>query len=89
VVKEVLIGEDAITIRHSIPVPPGPPQNGGPPAPGRPQNLPGGQSYLLRKGCGHSRCKYNRRASIGNPVFGGVAVRPTRCEMTSTRSVSE
>ena len=44
VVKDVLIGDDTITIRHSIPVPPGPP------APGRPQNPPDGQSYLLRKG---------------------------------------
>ena len=50
VVKEVMIGDDTITIRHSIPVPSGPAQNGGPPVPGRPQNPPGGQSYLLRKG---------------------------------------
>jgi site-specific DNA recombinase len=28
-VKDVLVGEDAITIRHSIPIPSGPPQNGG------------------------------------------------------------
>jgi site-specific DNA recombinase len=50
VVKEVLIGDDTITIRHSIPVPSGPPQNGGPPPLGRSQNQSGGQSYLLRKG---------------------------------------
>jgi site-specific DNA recombinase len=50
VVKEVLIGDDAITIRHSIPVPSGPPQKGGPPPLGRSQNQSGGQSYLLRKG---------------------------------------
>jgi site-specific DNA recombinase len=54
VVKEVVIGDDTIIIRHSIPLPPGPPQNGGPPAPGRPQNQSGGQSYLLRKGSGQS-----------------------------------
>jgi hypothetical protein len=28
VVKDVLIGDDTITIRHSIPVPPGPKQGG-------------------------------------------------------------
>ena len=28
-VKDVLVGEDIITIRHSIPIPSGPPQNGG------------------------------------------------------------
>jgi site-specific DNA recombinase len=55
VVKEVLIGDDTITIRHSIPVPSGPPQNGGPPAPGRSQNQFGGQSYLLRKGSDFTR----------------------------------
>jgi site-specific DNA recombinase len=28
-VREVLVGEDTITIRHSIPIPSGPSQNGG------------------------------------------------------------
>jgi site-specific DNA recombinase len=28
-VKDVLVGEDTIIIRHSIPIPSGPPQNGG------------------------------------------------------------
>jgi site-specific DNA recombinase len=45
VVKDVLVGDNTITIRHSIPVPSGPPQNGGP-SPSRTD----GQSYLLRKG---------------------------------------
>ena len=42
-VKEILVGEDTITIRHSIPIPSGPPQNGG----SEPLN---GQNYLLCKG---------------------------------------
>jgi len=42
-VKEILVGEDTITIRHSIPIPSAPPQNGG----SEPLN---GQNYLLRKG---------------------------------------
>ena len=50
VVNEVLIGEVTITIRHSIPIPSGPSQIGGPPALGQPKKPPGGQSYLLRKG---------------------------------------
>jgi site-specific DNA recombinase len=44
-VKEVLVGEDTITIRHSIPIPSGPPQNGGP-------ESADGQHYLLCKGRG-------------------------------------
>ena len=35
VVKDILVGDSTITIRHSIPVPSGPPQNGGSP-PSRP-----------------------------------------------------
>src|SRR5216684_3867287 len=45
VVKDVLVGDNTITIRHSIPVPSGPPQNGG-----SPPSRPDGQNYLLRKG---------------------------------------
>src|ERR1700681_1844619 len=46
-VKEILVGEDIITIRHSIPIPSAPPQNGG----SEPLN---GQNYLLCKGREHS-----------------------------------
>ncbi len=42
-VKEILVGEDTITIRHSIPIPSAPPPNGG----SEPLN---GQNYLLCKG---------------------------------------
>jgi site-specific DNA recombinase len=42
-VKDVLLGEDTITIRHSIPIPSGPPQTGGSESPDR-------QNYLLCKG---------------------------------------
>ena len=54
-VKDVLVGDQSITIRHSIPVPPAPAT-----PPGRGQN---GESYLLRSGsedatlrCAASRC---------------------------------
>jgi site-specific DNA recombinase len=49
VVKEVLIGDDNIVIRHSIPIASTPPASGGPPAPSRSAGTPNGQSYLLRK----------------------------------------
>src|SRR6202140_1944495 len=48
VVKEVLIGDDNIVIRHSIPIASTPPASGGPPAPSRSAGTPNGQSYLLR-----------------------------------------
>jgi len=50
-VKEILIGDDTIVIRHSIPVgtPPVPP-TGHPPASGRPNGPISGQSSLLRSG---------------------------------------
>jgi site-specific DNA recombinase len=41
-VKDVLVGDNTITIRHSIPIPSGPPQNGG--------SQPEGPNYLLCKG---------------------------------------
>ena len=42
-VKDVLVGEDTITIRHSIPIPSGPSQNGG-------SGSSDGTNYLLCKG---------------------------------------
>jgi site-specific DNA recombinase len=50
VVKEVLIGDDTIIIRHCIPITSTPPASGGQSAPSRPDGAPTGQSYLLRKG---------------------------------------
>src|SRR6516162_3746238 len=41
-VKDILVGEDTITIRHSIPIPSGSPQNRG-------SDDPSGQNYLLCK----------------------------------------
>lgn len=48
VVKDVLVGDDTITIRHSISLPTCPPQNNAPPP-----IQPDAQSYLLRKGSDH------------------------------------
>jgi len=45
-VKDVLVGEDTIAIRHSIPIPSSPPQNEG-------SGSSDGRNYLLCKGRGH------------------------------------
>ena len=50
VVKDILIGDDTIVIRHCIPLGLAPPPESGPATPGRPHGTSGGQSYLLRKG---------------------------------------
>ena len=51
VIKEILVGDDTIIIRHCIPVASGPRQNdGSPPTPGGADSAPRDRSYLLRKG---------------------------------------
>ncbi len=65
-VKDVLVGEDTITIRHSIPIPSGPPKNGGPEA-------SDGQNYLLCKGrdlpvAGESVCSPSDAAGAANGI---------------------
>lgn len=58
VIKEVLIGDDKIVIRHCIPVPSAPPPHGGSSLPsGSSGSLGGDRSYLLRSG--------SDRASMG------------------------
>jgi len=52
VVKDVLVGDDTIAIRHSIPIPSGPPQNEG--------SQPEGSNYLL--------CKGRDNSALGSPV---------------------
>jgi site-specific DNA recombinase len=49
VIKEVLVGDDTIVLRHCIPVPSGPP-NASDPAATSQSNLGGDRSYLLRSG---------------------------------------
>ena len=54
VVKEILIGDDSILIRHCIPVGLASPPDSGSPTPNPARGTPGGQSYLLRSGSDHS-----------------------------------
>ena len=50
VVKEVLVGDDTIVIRHSIPVPSGPPGGSSPSPVGGSADVGADRSYLLRTG---------------------------------------
>jgi site-specific DNA recombinase len=50
VVKDILIGDDSIVIRHCIPVGLVPTPDSGPPPPGHPHGTSDGQSLLLRSG---------------------------------------
>ena len=59
-VKEILVGEDTITIRHSIPIPSAPPQHGG-------SEALNGQNYLL--------CKGRDRRPLLQPSTAAVAYR--------------
>jgi site-specific DNA recombinase len=50
VVKDILIGDDTIVIRHCIPIASAPPPQSGPATPHRANGTSGGQSLLLRSG---------------------------------------
>jgi len=52
-VKDVLVGEDTITIRHSIPIPSSPPQNEG-------SGSSDGRNYLLCKGRAFATAQQSR-----------------------------
>jgi site-specific DNA recombinase len=61
-VKEILVGEDTITIRHSIPIPSAPPQNGG-------SEAINGPNYLLCKGRDDSALRGSRQRLSHRTVF--------------------
>jgi site-specific DNA recombinase len=67
-VKEILVGTDTITIRHSLPIAGSEPPSGGPAdgpkSPGAPSGTPSEASYLLRSGSDHS------------PLWGAVIIVP-------------
>src|SRR6266700_842457 len=50
VVKDILIGDDTVVIRHCIPIGLVPPPDSGPTTPGRAHDTPEGRSFLLRSG---------------------------------------
>ncbi len=61
-VKDVLVGEDTITIRHSIPIPSRPPQNGG-------SHSSNGQNYLLCTGRERPALRRPLRSRTRHPAF--------------------
>jgi site-specific DNA recombinase len=48
--KEVLVGDETIVIRHSIPIPADPSDDGAPPLPSEARRVSSNESYLLRSG---------------------------------------
>jgi site-specific DNA recombinase len=64
VVKEVLVGDDSIVIRHSIPVPSGPPGGSSPPPLGGSEDLGAARSYLLRTGRDDAALRRPPRAAL-------------------------
>jgi site-specific DNA recombinase len=64
-VKDVLVGEDTITIRHSIPIPSGTPQNGG-------SESADGQNYLLCKGRDRGSLRNSHHRRLHLPLVGDL-----------------
>ncbi|MFK4504961.1 site-specific DNA recombinase [Bradyrhizobium daqingense] len=81
-VKEVLVGDDKIVIRHSIPLPPTPPGGKAPGAANSSVTAPPPQSYLLRSGnhqpapCQHLPALHPR--SLGPPMASSSCPRSRR-----------
>jgi len=69
-IKEILVGEDTITIRHSIPIPSAPPQNGG-------SEALKSQNYLLCKGRDLPSARQWRAGRTGTSPEGKVPDRKT------------
>ena len=65
VVKEVLIGDDTIVIRHCIPITAAPPPDDVPPTPSRPKRTPTARNYLLRKGSALANDREHRTGRTG------------------------
>src|ERR1035441_7909580 len=72
VVKDVLIGDDTITIRHSISVPQQSPTQSG----SLPPSRTGGQHYLLCKGSDRTALRSNFPCVDDNPVLHRSSVEP-------------
>jgi site-specific DNA recombinase len=86
VIKEILVGDDTIIIRHCIPVASGPRQNdGSPPTTGGADSAPRDQSYLLRKGSG-SRTLWRKLIAR---VRVRIASGQTRCALVERLKVSQ
>ncbi len=67
IVKEILIGEDSIVIRHCIPVGLSSPPDSGSSTLKRARDLPNGQNYLLRSGSKRTTLRRTLRARLDQP----------------------
>jgi site-specific DNA recombinase len=76
VIKEILIGNDNIVIRHCIPIASTPPSSGGPPAPSRSDGTPSAQSYLLRSGSTYLTLRRAGLRVLNRPAFHYARVQP-------------
>ena len=75
-VKEVLVGNDRIVIRHSIPIPAEPPTGGGKPQPRGRSRSSDSRSYLLRSGSDHRPLRGPDLACLHLPVFHHPGLQP-------------
>lgn len=71
VVKDILIGDETITIRHSISIPQGPPQGGCPPP-----SQTGGPDYLLCKGTDHRSLTRSCITNLHLSIFQNSSLEP-------------
>jgi site-specific DNA recombinase len=71
-VKEVLVGVDTLTIRHSIQIPSGPGSNGAPRPTSSSSGAPSASGYLLRSGSPHPTLR--RSLSRAAPLIRSAAV---------------
>ena len=75
-VKEVLVGNDSIVIRHSIPIPVDPLAGGGKPPPRGRSTSSDSRSYLLRSGSDHRPLRGPDLACLHLPVFHHPGLQP-------------
>jgi site-specific DNA recombinase len=76
VVKEILMGDDTMVIRHCIPIASTPPSSGGPPAPSKLDGTPSAQSYLLRSGSNTATLRRTGFRVLKRPVFHDTRLQP-------------
>jgi site-specific DNA recombinase len=79
VIKEVLVGDDTIVLRHCIPVPSGPPNGSSSPPSGRSNDLGEDRSYLLRTGSDFATDGDHLYASFHQGVSQVRSGPPVRC----------
>ena len=76
VVKEILIGDDNIVIRHSIPIASTPPPSGDPPTPTRSDATRSARNYLLRSGSNATALRGSLFHPHSLPVLQHAGVQP-------------